>query len=97
MRLCNRRLALCTAAIFATRAPPAAVAKDRIDGYAVQNIDGREWVDVLSSGQYFILRQGGTEPPNSSPLVGEKRRGVLRRVAVFEGKRHLLGRIGRYG
>ena len=72
---CCRRLAFYAAAILCTRAPPAAVAKSR-DRYPIQEIDGRPWADVLSSGQYFILRQGGTEPPFSSPLVNEKRRGV---------------------
>ena len=67
--------ALCAAAVVAT-APPA-LAKSRDVGYPVQGIDGQPWVDVLSSGQYYILRQGGTEPPNSSPLVSEKRRGVF--------------------
>lgn len=76
MRLCSRRLAVSAAAILATVRPPSAVAKSRVDGYPVQTIDGREWIDVLSSGQFFILRQGGTEPPNSSPLANEKRRGV---------------------
>lgn len=47
--------------------------KSRSDRYPVQE---ENWLDILSSGQYFVLRQGGTEPPNSSPLVGEKRRGV---------------------
>jgi len=42
----------------------------------VKGVDGLPWTTVLSSGQYFILRQGGTEPPNSSPLLNEKRRGV---------------------
>ena len=53
------------------------MAKSRDQGYPVQDIDGQSWVDVLSNGQYYILRQGGTEPPFSSPLVGEKRRGVF--------------------
>ena len=35
-----------------------------------------EWKELLTSGQYFVLRQGGTEPPFSSPLVHEARRGV---------------------
>jgi len=55
--------------------PSAAIAKTR-DEYPVKGVDGLPWTTVLSSGQYFILRQGGTEPPNSSPLLNEKRRGV---------------------
>ena len=68
--------AVCSAAAIASM-PAAATAKSRSNGYEVQQIDGRDWIDVLSSGQYFILRQGGTEPPGSSPLVEEKRRGVF--------------------
>lgn len=44
--------------------------------YPVQSVDGVPWSEALSPGQYFILRQGGTEPPNSSPLLAESRRGV---------------------
>ena len=72
------RKAFCISAAAAAVYSPtlAAIAKSRDDGYPVQQIDGRPWTDVLTSGQYFVLRQGGTEPPNSSPLVVEKRRGV---------------------
>ena len=37
-----------------------------------------EWQRQLSSVEYFVLRNGGTEPPNSSPLVKEKRQGEFR-------------------
>jgi peptide-methionine (R)-S-oxide reductase len=53
--------------------PLAASAKDRITGYPQQ----RNWATTLSTGQYYILRQGGTEPPNSSPLAKEKRDGTF--------------------
>ena len=76
-----RRRTVCSAAVCSAAAiaitPAAATAKSRSTGYTIQQIDGRDWIDVLSSGQYFILRQGGTEPPGSSPLVDEKRRGVF--------------------
>ena len=62
----------CMAAALAVSAPSAAVAaKSRSDGYAVQRAE-REWSYMLSGQQYFILRQGGTEAPNSSPLVREE-------------------------
>lgn len=35
-------------------------------------------MQTLTPQQYFILRSGGTERQNSSPLVGEKRAGAFR-------------------
>ena len=55
-------------------AQPAS-AKDRTEGYAVQHSD-REWSYMLSGQQYNILRQGGTERPNSSILESEDRPGM---------------------
>ena len=58
--------------------PAAAAAssdRSRTTGYQVQRTE-REWQYVLSGAQYNILRQGGTERPNSSILVKEKREGV---------------------
>ena len=51
--------------------------KNRADGYAVQHTD-REWAYMLSGQQYNILRQGGTERPNSSILEGDDRAGEFR-------------------
>lgn len=62
-----------TAVATSTSMPLVASAKDRVAGYPQQ----KDWEAALSSGQYFILRQGGTEPPNSSPLVKEKRAGTF--------------------
>ena len=53
--------------------PPS---KSRSDGYAFTRTE-REWSYVLSGPQYNILRSGGTESPNTSPLVKEKRRGAF--------------------
>jgi peptide-methionine (R)-S-oxide reductase len=36
------------------------------------------WRRRLTAAQYDVLRREGTEPPFSSPLNGEKRRGVYR-------------------
>ena len=35
-----------------------------------------DWVRTLASGPYYVLRQGGAEPPNSSPLLREQREGT---------------------
>ena len=56
--------------------PASAGGKSRIEGYEVQ-ASMREWQYALSGQQYYILREGGTEAPNSSPLVKEKRAGVF--------------------
>jgi peptide-methionine (R)-S-oxide reductase len=45
--------------------------------YAVAHTDA-EWRKILGADRYAILRQNGTEPPNSSPLLGEHRAGVYR-------------------
>ena len=47
-----------------------------------------EWRRLLGPQRYEILRQGGTEPPFSSPLIGERRPGTYRcagcALALFE-------------
>lgn len=52
----------------------AAEEQDERKGEGVVRSD-EEWKAALSPGQYFILRQAGTELPRSSPLNNEKRRG----------------------
>src|SRR5690349_7458003 len=36
-----------------------------------------EWRSKLTPNQYAILREDGTEPPFSSPLLHEKRKGIF--------------------
>ena len=36
----------------------------------------REWKASLSKGQFYILREEGTEAPYSSPLLGNKQKGT---------------------
>ena len=43
--------------------------------YAVTHTDA-EWKQILGPDRYWILRQGGTEQPGSSPLNDEKRTGT---------------------
>ena len=49
-----------------------------------------EWKRRLSPEAYRVLRQEGTEPPFSSPLNKEKRRGTYRcagcRLSLFKGE-----------
>jgi len=59
-----------------TVVPKKALAKSRTDGYIVQHTE-REWSYILSGSQYNILREGGTERPNSSILEGEDRSGIF--------------------
>ena len=74
----TRRTFVASAASATAAWNPAAAlaAKSRDEGYSFQRPD-REWSYTLSGQQYFILRQGGTEAPNSSPLVKEKRQGLF--------------------
>jgi peptide-methionine (R)-S-oxide reductase len=46
------------------------------DTFAVTHSDP-EWRQLLTSQQYAVLRQEGTEQPGSSPLLGEHRAGVF--------------------
>lgn len=43
--------------------------------YPVVHTDA-QWRAKLGPARYAILREDGTEPPFSSPLIGEKRRGI---------------------
>ena len=70
-RRASRRATLFAAAAASSASVLPVAAKDRVVGYAKQY----DWDKTLASGQNFVLRQGGTEPPNSSPLVKEKRAG----------------------
>lgn len=65
------------AALYSVVQPALAAKKPRSDAsYGVQKTTA-EWKKDLSEYQYYILREGGTEPPGSSPLVKEKRDGVF--------------------
>ncbi len=76
----NRRqtllLGTAAAAILIARtfraAPPAQAAQN----YEVTHTDA-EWQKILTPAQYNILRQQGTEPPFSSPLLNEHRKGIF--------------------
>jgi peptide-methionine (R)-S-oxide reductase len=54
-------------------AKPAYAAEEKFE---VMHSDA-EWQKLLTPAQYNILRQQGTEPPFSSPLLNEHRKGVF--------------------
>jgi peptide-methionine (R)-S-oxide reductase len=66
----SRRFLLASATAFAL-APRA-----HAMGYKVMHTDA-EWRKLLTPAQYNILRQAGTEPPFSSPLLNEHRKGIF--------------------
>lgn len=68
-----RSIALLGASTLAFGCAPAAGAQ----AYAVTHTDA-EWRKLLGPDRYYILREGGTEPINSSPLLEEHRNGIYR-------------------
>ena len=56
------------------------------------------WLSELSDQQHFVLRDGGTEAPNSSPLVLERRPGEYQcagcGVGLFESSAKFEARTG---
>jgi peptide-methionine (R)-S-oxide reductase len=48
--------------------------------YPVTHTDA-EWKDLLGPDRYVILRENGTEPAFSSPLISERRAGLYRCAA----------------
>jgi peptide-methionine (R)-S-oxide reductase len=71
----RRQLLSALAALGLAR--PGAASADAERGDAIHRSDA-EWRKRLTAVQYDVLRREGTEPPFSSPLNGEKRRGVYR-------------------
>jgi peptide-methionine (R)-S-oxide reductase len=57
--------------------------------YAVTHSNA-DWMKILGPDRYNILREGGTEPPNSSALIAETKPGIYRcagcNLALFSSK-----------
>jgi peptide-methionine (R)-S-oxide reductase len=66
--------ALAVLAVRGFRAPKPAYAAE--EKFEVTHSDA-EWQKLLTPAQYNILRQQGTEPPFSSPLLNEHRAGTF--------------------
>jgi len=75
----SRRTLLSGAAGMALAPLPALAVRSR-EGYPVQRSPA-DWRAGLSEQQYFILREGGTEPPFTSPLLRVKEAGTFRCAA----------------
>ncbi len=62
---------------------------DAEHGFEITHSDA-QWRAMLGPDRYEILRAGGTEPPFSSPLIGETRSGIYRcagcELALFSSK-----------
>jgi len=76
------------AALGAAAAMPL-LARAASPEYEVTHSDG-DWRKLLGDDRYYILRENGTEPPFSSPLIKEARAGVYRcagcDLALFSSK-----------
>lgn len=82
-----RRAAFMTS--LAAAALAGATAARASTAYAVTHSD-EQWKKLLGPDRYYILRQNGTEPAFSSPLIKETRAGTYRcagcDVALFSSK-----------
>lgn len=65
-----------TGAIFTARALRMPSAAQAATAFEVTHTDA-EWQKLLTPAQYNILRQQGTEPPFTSPLLNEHRVGTF--------------------
>lgn len=64
-------------AALAGAAASLPAARARAGSYAVTHTDA-QWRALLGPRRYAILRENGTEPIDSSPLLAEKRAGLYR-------------------
>ena len=71
------RRALLLASAVAAMAPGLAFAADRFADSPWRKLSDAEWRKRLSPAAYEILRHDGTEPPFSSPLLKEHRKGTF--------------------
>ena len=79
----DRRILLASAAGLAglfglrwLRGDAAKAAEKKAEKFEVEKTDA-EWRAQLTPAQYNILRKEGTEPPGTSPLLREHRKGIF--------------------
>jgi peptide-methionine (R)-S-oxide reductase len=64
------------AAVLGIAAFAAKIARAENPGHFPVTHTDAEWRKLLGPDRYAILRENGTEPPNSSALIGEHRAGI---------------------
>ena len=73
----TRRAFLTAASALALAGPGAAFAADRYAASPWRKVPDAEWRKRLTPAAYRVLRHEDTERPGTSPLNGEKRKGVF--------------------
>jgi peptide-methionine (R)-S-oxide reductase len=75
----DRRGFLAAASALALAVPVStlAAAKDAYANSAFRKITDAQWRERLSQASYAVLRREATEPPGTSPLNKEKRKGTF--------------------
>jgi peptide-methionine (R)-S-oxide reductase len=66
-----------TALLFASKSGEAGTMSTVEQTIDWRNLSDAEWRKRLTPEQYDILRKHGTEPPGSSPLLREHRKGIF--------------------
>mmetsp|Transcript_59325 Transcript_59325/g.111973 ORF Transcript_59325/g.111973 Transcript_59325/m.111973 type:complete len:477 (-) Transcript_59325:95-1525(-) len=95
----DRRLFLALLPLLVTTGIAGPRPSDAAEGgsFPVQKVED-EWLLSLTKQQYAVLRQGGTEPPNSSPLTREDRPGTFKcagcRSPLFRAEDKFESRTG---
>jgi peptide-methionine (R)-S-oxide reductase len=76
---CSRRRLIASSAASGLMlfAPAVSAAADRFAPSPWRKLSQHDWMARLSPAAYRILREEGTEPPGSSPLLAEHRKGVF--------------------
>lgn len=74
----SRALWLRGAAVFGAAVFAGAHLRASADEHYAVTHSEQQWRELLGPDRYAILRENGTEPPNSSPLLAEHRAGIYK-------------------